>query len=557
MNRQVAVGFVLFGLVVGLAWIGAAPRSAAQGELQPITAANAAQVRPVLSVPGWYDYHGFSPDGSLLATSSLVIPPHLWRIADGSAVPISAPGSYKAFSPHGELLAVTAGWTGTMIWDMAADREILSVEGTFYAFSTDGAYLVTKGEDAWYLWDVSTGEQLEILNWDTDYGWLRFSPDGSWLAWSGFDGVVNVWDLRAHDRIAELYKRATNGLFTADSALLITRHDNTLSGWDTATWSVRYSYLVGDDNYLALSADGSVLIARNCFNQGDCRVHLFRLAGTELSQACTLPIAPESKPYDPPWLSLSPDGRYLFSRVDVGPAVLWDLTTCDPLPLPLANEDRVFSGFFNPDASLLFVQVLADRKHPHSLTALHIIEMGTWNELAVLAGNGFILSPDSSTLISVVEGFTLLYGVPDSARPVGRVLIPAAILPSAITLRAAPDPNAEVVGTASGFVLAGGRNGAYVYLADLDGWVNGGEEYIVLRDNLPLDYLPEYGPAEVVAFVPPPTSIPYPTSTPTPLPTRQPALFQLPRSPRQPRWPQRYLPPPSPHSRPARSRCWM
>jgi len=312
----------------------------------------------VLSVPG--RHNGFSPNGALLATTRYEDTPHLWRTADGTAISINAPRWFRGFSPDGALLVV--GTDGTTLWDIAADREVLSVEGTFDAFSPDGAHLVTSGSDAWYLWDVDTGERLALLNWGESHRWwLDFSPDGSWLAWSSFDNVVRVWDLHANTEAATLFEEATVARFTPDGALLITRHDNVVYSWSTATWSLLDAFPVGDGRHLALSKDGSTLIAtETCRSYRDtCPVNLFRLAGTELIQRGSLPTTRASDVE----LVLSPDGHYLF-RANQSRVELWDLTTRALLPLPFENEITVDEAFCSPDGTLLFVQVRAGRGQP-------------------------------------------------------------------------------------------------------------------------------------------------------------------------------------------------
>jgi WD40 repeat protein len=78
-------------------------------------------------------------------------------------------------------------------------------------FSPDGTLLATVGGDTWgsgpnpipwkngdlRVWDAETGELLAIRNrhWAPIMA-VRFSPDGKLLATGGYDGTVQIWEVR-------------------------------------------------------------------------------------------------------------------------------------------------------------------------------------------------------------------------------------------------------------------------------------------------------------------------------------------------------------------------
>ena len=66
-----------------------------------------------------------------------------------------------------------------------------------------GSGTAVRGK-ALIFWDLATGK--ERLTLSDQVGWvksLRFSPDGTWLAYSGNDATVRLRDL-AHDRSRRL-----------------------------------------------------------------------------------------------------------------------------------------------------------------------------------------------------------------------------------------------------------------------------------------------------------------------------------------------------------------
>ncbi len=194
---------------------------------------------------GWIRYIAFRPDGQQLVSASMDKTARVWDVADGSlmtTLPLTRPldtnlykGDHEAieraleiaskpqksrdntvwsitFSPCGNLIA--GGMRREIrLWNAATYEThmvILPPEESrrpfALAFSPCGQYLASG--TWWYpgsdkvsirLWKVATGENIKTF-WGhpTDVQNLTFSPDGTLLATSGFDGTILLWDMKPY-----------------------------------------------------------------------------------------------------------------------------------------------------------------------------------------------------------------------------------------------------------------------------------------------------------------------------------------------------------------------
>ena len=116
----------------------------------------------------------YSPDGSTFASGSRDGSLHLWD---------TVTGAHRALGGHSH-------WV------------------TGVAYSSDGLTLVSGGWDSTIrLWDVRTGDQLRLIDDDTDIVLsVAYSPDGLTLASGSFHGVYPSMGCRQRARAGESFK---------------------------------------------------------------------------------------------------------------------------------------------------------------------------------------------------------------------------------------------------------------------------------------------------------------------------------------------------------------
>ncbi|WP_165233382.1 WD40 repeat domain-containing protein [Aquisphaera insulae] len=137
------------------------------------------------------------------------------------------------------------------------------------AISPDGRWLASSGfEGSIRIWDLA--ERRIVTNLEPEdgpaYG-LAWSPDGSALAATGVRRGITLWDARTWDRIAELRDHAGPARSLAwspdGSTLAAGCLDSTVALWDTSRWRPR-ALLRGHSggiNAVAFSGDSRALVS--------------------------------------------------------------------------------------------------------------------------------------------------------------------------------------------------------------------------------------------------------------------------------------------------------
>jgi eukaryotic-like serine/threonine-protein kinase len=159
----------------------------------------------------------FHPDGRQLALScdtSVEI-----RALDTGEVVADLRGpvapTYLAWRPDGKTLAVVGSDSRIYLWDVAAGKQTLVIEGirnagVAIAFNHAGDLLASTGwEGKLRLWDPQTGKQL--FSTVSGIEVPRFSPDDRLLSCDGRDGKLRLWEVAAGGEYRTLLRAADAG----------------------------------------------------------------------------------------------------------------------------------------------------------------------------------------------------------------------------------------------------------------------------------------------------------------------------------------------------------
>lgn len=168
--------------------------------------AAAAEAQPRRSTPGAV----FGLDGSRMAyCKPALFDSHSWEVA----VPLERQGAVTAVAASGDgrLLAAGLAIGAVYVTDFDTGRRIASLFGHTdgvhaLAFSPDRRLLASGSLDGTIrLWDVTTGTELRVFRGhEGSVETVRFTPDGQRLVSSSTDGTVRIWHASRGHELASL-----------------------------------------------------------------------------------------------------------------------------------------------------------------------------------------------------------------------------------------------------------------------------------------------------------------------------------------------------------------
>jgi WD40 repeat protein/LysM repeat protein len=371
----------------------------------------------------------WSPDNTQIAVGSLG-EGYVWDLL-GDEARLAAQGAdflYLLWSPDGEELAAI-GWDGTVRVVDPSDGEELralaehSARFMDLALSPDETQLLLAGMDGHvHLWRRADGRHLRFpsahANMVQSVAW---SPDGRMFASGGADGTVRLWLLpeestAARDAASREAVHVMSGIegdisgldWSPDGSMLAsTSGEGIVNVWDTATGDELqalggYEELVTD---VAWSPDGAFLAATGDFDPPTLRVwrtadwgELYALEGHKSLVG---------------HLAWSPDGALIASGDADGLLIVWDATSGQKLrdwQVPVESwEGTIRSLAFSPDGSMLAAATVGGR--------IYVWESQSGRELVRLSGHedgatGLAWSADGLLLLSgSMDGTVRLWSV--------------------------------------------------------------------------------------------------------------------------------------------------
>ena len=237
--------------------------------------ADSALIRTLDAHDDWVTGCSFSPDGSILATSSNDRTVRLWRLASGELVRTIVghvgPVSDCSFAPDGSLIA-SGSLDGTVrLWSVGTGRLVAVNEETNgwvtgCRFSATQATLasVTDGGTV-SVWDVGNAHRSTLQDDGPSILSVDISMNGELLVSTRANGDIQVWDVQSRTLVHTF--REPDGLVTGcslspDGMLLATvSDDGNVRIWSLSDRSLRETLTIASGGLTdcEFSPQGSIL----------------------------------------------------------------------------------------------------------------------------------------------------------------------------------------------------------------------------------------------------------------------------------------------------------
>lgn len=304
----------------------------------------------------------FDQGGAVLAGTSPLSPVQTWDARSGRLLRNLKAVRARAVAFSGDGQRLFAAGRGLDQWDVRSGTDLLSSLGhrghiVALAFTQQGNALLTAGADrGLFLWEASTGYQLQALPSRKPLRDLDIAQGTSLLAYANEDSDIHLFDLdtgqqrhlRAHSQPGTAVAFSRGGQRLATGA-----QDATILLWDPATGQQQRSFLGSSGRVRSLhwSGDGRMLassLEAGWFDDKEESVVVWHARNGSL--LFRLPFPADQAAYG---AAFSPDGAQLATVHAGGGVHLYDVLSSQRVASLQGHSGDVYAVAFSPDGRRL------------------------------------------------------------------------------------------------------------------------------------------------------------------------------------------------------------
>ena len=249
------------------------------------------------------------------------------------------------------------------VWDTDSGRELWAPAGgdepiVAAALSSNGARLATfEADGAFTIWSVDSQVELSSFPVDADPQDLLFSPDGSYLASTDWDGKISLWDTRSGRKVFSLSdpdEAVIDIVFRPGGKRFVTASDTgSIQVWIPDVVEPQLVLSAGEDPIVAFSQEGHTLVGVSA--SGDALFWDYETEGPPWTVRQPEPDRDQPRITGTPTqaISLSPEGRRVTLVSAYGTVRTWDPYSNATTTTLRGDEERIAEATFSRDGRRL------------------------------------------------------------------------------------------------------------------------------------------------------------------------------------------------------------